>query len=144
MKTLTLKLVLPLTIILFFGINKWWYVDVIDGTDEIMYGFPLIYTCDAFHTSLASQYFILEYIFDLLVYFLIIWTIVYALYKWFNLKSISKLVFYTLLAISIPIVFTQLLIFVVFDNTFDWIRGFDVDYRASGFNFFFEYKERLC
>lgn len=33
MKALTLKLVLPLTIISFFVINKWWYVDVIDGTD---------------------------------------------------------------------------------------------------------------
>lgn len=144
MKTLTLKLVLPLTIILFFGINKWWYVDVIDGTDEIMYGFPFIYTCRAFHTSLASQYFILEYILDLLVYFLIIWTIVYALYKWFNLKSISKSVFYGLLIICIPIAFTQIVMFVVLDNTFDWIRDFDINFKSSGVNFFFDYKERPC
>ena len=144
MKTLTLKLVLPLTIILFFVINKWWYVDVIDGTDEIMYGFPLIYTCDAFHTSLASQYFVLEYILDLLVYFLIIWTIVYALYKWFNLKSISKSVFYGLLFICIPIAFTQIVMFVVLDNTFDWIRDFDIIYKTSGVDLFFKFKERPC
>ncbi|MDK2772948.1 MAG: hypothetical protein KYX68_12085 [Flavobacterium sp.] len=144
MKTLTLKLVLPLTIISFFGINKWWYVDVIDGTDEIMYGFPFIYTCRAFHTSLASQYFILEYIADLLFYFLIIWSLVFVLHKYFNLKSISKLVFYGLLIICIPIVFTQLLIFVIFDNTFDWIRDFDINFKSSGVNFFFDYKERPC
>ncbi len=32
-----------LTIIYFFLITKWWYVLVIDGTDEIMYGFPFHY-----------------------------------------------------------------------------------------------------
>lgn len=144
MKTLTLKLVLPLTIILFFGINKWWYVDVIDGTDEIMYGFPFIYTCRAFHTSLASQYFILEYIADLLFYFLIIWLLVFVLHKYFNLKSIPKLFFYTLLAISIPIAFTQIVMFVVLDNTFDWIRDFDIIYKTSGVDLFFKFKERPC
>ena len=144
MKTLTLKLVLPLTIILFFGINKWWYVDVIDGNDEIMYGFPLIYTCNAFHTSLASQYFILEYIADLLFYFLIIWLLAFVLHKYFNLKSIPKLFFCNLLAISILIAFTQIVMFVVLDNTFDWIRDFDINYKSSGVNFFFDYKERPC
>lgn len=109
-----------------------------------MYGFPLIYTCNAFHTSLASQYFILEYLFDLWVYFVVIWLLVYVLHKYFNLKSVTKTVFYGLLIICIPIVFTQVFMFVVLDNTFDWIRGFDVDYRASGLNFFFEYKERPC
>ena len=41
--SLVLVLVFPLTIIVFILFSKWWIVNVVDGTDGIMYGFPFIY-----------------------------------------------------------------------------------------------------
>ena len=60
MKRLILRLILPLTLILFAIITKWSYGVIVDGTDEFFYGFPLIYKCDGFHTSLSTQYFLIE------------------------------------------------------------------------------------
>ena len=69
MRKLILRLTLPLTLISFGIITKWSYGIVIDGTDEFLYGFPLIYKCDGFHTSLSTQYFLTEMTFNLLTYF---------------------------------------------------------------------------
>ena len=69
MRKLIFRLTLPLTLISFGIITKWSYGIVIDGTDEFLYGFPLIYKCDGFHTSLSTQYFLTEMTFNLLTYF---------------------------------------------------------------------------
>ncbi|MEP1490395.1 MAG: hypothetical protein ABJK28_18390 [Algibacter sp.] len=69
MKKLIFRLTFPLTLISFGIITKWSYGIVINGTDEFLYGFPLIYKCDGFHTSLSTQYFLTEMIVNLLTYF---------------------------------------------------------------------------
>ena len=75
MKNLILRFALPLTFISFALITKWWYGVVIDGPDVFLYGFPMIYKCSAFHTSLATQYFLLELIVNLVTYF-VFWLII--------------------------------------------------------------------
>ena len=70
---------MPLTIIIFILFSKWWIVDVVDGTDGIMYGFPFIYKAPAFYTSMAEEYFILELIADLIIYFGVVFGIVYLI-----------------------------------------------------------------
>ncbi|WP_431164833.1 hypothetical protein [Tenacibaculum halocynthiae] len=69
MKKLIFRLTFPLTLISFGIITKWSYGIVIDGTDEFLFGFPLIYKCNGFHTSLSTQYFLTEMIVDLFTYF---------------------------------------------------------------------------
>jgi len=75
MKKLIFRLTLPLTLISFVIITKWSYGIVIDGTDEFLYGFPLIYKCNGFYTSLSTQYFLTEMIINLLTYF-VFWLII--------------------------------------------------------------------
>ncbi|HEY0656583.1 MAG TPA: hypothetical protein VGD65_25795, partial [Chryseosolibacter sp.] len=68
MKTLTWKFVLPLTIISFSTITKWWYVEI-DGYKEVLRGFPFPYIAPGWHTSLSWQIFIGALLTDLLIYF---------------------------------------------------------------------------
>lgn len=81
MRDVSWRLVLPLTLISFVLWTKWWmvYTLPVDGPDIIMVGFPLTYAGDGWHTSMSLQIFFLEFSFDLLVYFLfwfaVIWVI---------------------------------------------------------------------
>lgn len=69
----------PLTLISFGIITKWSYGIAIDAKDVFFYGFPMIYKCEGFHTSMSTQYFLTEMTINLLTYFafwlIITWTI---------------------------------------------------------------------
>mgnify|MGYP000336085360 CR=1 FL=1 len=94
MKKLIFRLTLPLTLISFGIITKWSYGIIIDGTDEFLYGFPLIYKCDGFHTSLSTQYFLTEMLINLLTYFtfwLIITLILNRIWKINITERIAKI-----------------------------------------------------
>lgn len=135
MKKLIFRLTLPLTLITFGIITKWSYGIVVDGTDEFFYGFPLIYKCDGFHTSLSTQYFLTEMIINLLTYFsfwlLIIWTI-NRFWKINIPKLISKIFW-----LGFGILFLG---FIYLSNEFDdrylMKRNFEVITVDSGFTIF--------
>nr|WP_294783414.1 hypothetical protein [uncultured Flavobacterium sp.] len=94
-----LTLSLPLTLISFILFTKWWIVDVIDGSDCVTYGFPLIYKAPAFYTSLAQQFFIVEFVIDFLTYFLIVFTVLFLIDKFglkINLNKKLDIIIYTL------------------------------------------------
>ena len=69
------RLILPLTLISFGVITKWWFGIAIDAKDVFFEGFPLIYKCEGFHTSMSTQYFIFELMINLITYFLF-WLVV--------------------------------------------------------------------
>jgi hypothetical protein len=69
LKQLTGRLIFPLSVILFGTITKWWWVLPVDAPDTMMFGFPLPFICEGWHTSMSLQFFMLESLFDLLVYF---------------------------------------------------------------------------
>jgi hypothetical protein len=71
MRHLIFRFTLPLTLISFTLITKWWYGIAIDAKDVFFYGFPLIHKCEGFHTSLSTQYFVFEMLVNLLTYFVI-------------------------------------------------------------------------
>src|SRR5690349_2863998 len=74
MKRLIFNIALPLTLLSFALFTKWQYVFVEDIGYEYMYGFPLIYTCRGWASSMSTQYFLFELIIDLIVYF-ILWVL---------------------------------------------------------------------
>ena len=125
-KKLILSLILPLTIIIFILFTKWWIVDVIDGRDGVMYGFPFIYRSPAFYTSCAEQYFITELILDFIIYFGIIFVLINSINR-FNLEiKIIKIVSIFLYFIaSILIIFSIWLVSWP-DNLFIVKRDFDI------------------
>lgn len=77
MKKLIWKIVLPLTLIVFSTISMWRFVLIVDGPSEILTGFPLLYICSGWHTSLSYQIFISEFVIDFFIYFVFCFLIVF-------------------------------------------------------------------
>lgn len=94
MRQLIFRFTLPLTLVLFGLITKWWYGIAIDAKDVFFYGFPLIYKCEGFHTSMSTQYFLFEMSINLITYFgfcLIITLIINRFWKINISKKIAKI-----------------------------------------------------
>ena len=135
MKKLTFRLTLPLTFISFGIITKWWFGIAIDAKDVFLYGFPLIYKCEGFHTSLSTQYFLTEMIINLLTYFVFWLSITWTISKFWKI-NIPKLVS-NVFWIGFGVLFLG---FVFLSNDLDdkylLKRDFDVKIFDSGITFF--------
>jgi hypothetical protein len=74
----------------------------------MMFGFPIPFACDGWHTSLSLQIFMLEFIADLLIYF-IVWLMITLFIHHFiipvNIKRKITILLFSLagLSISLPI-----------------------------------------
>ncbi|WP_281235241.1 hypothetical protein [Flavobacterium gelatinilyticum] len=137
-----LTLALPLALILFILFTKWWIVDVIDGSDCVTYGFPLIYKAPAFHTSLAQQFFILEFLVDFITYFFIVFTLLFLIDK-FGLKiKLNKKPLIIIYTIAIILFGIEASFATVFETSFSIRRNFDIEVKQTGFKFYFSEEER--
>ena len=65
------KLALPFSFILFGTVTKWWFTIPTDAVDTMMWGFPLPFMCEGWHTSMSRQFFLLEGIFDFVFYYVL-------------------------------------------------------------------------
>lgn len=137
-----LNLAVPLTIILFILLTKWWIVQVVDAGDCIAYGFPLIYKSPAFHTSMAEQYFITELLFDLLVYFLVIVALLLAVNKYLSQIKFKKSLSLVLYIIAGLLVSIQVIFSTIFETNFLIKRDFDIEVKQTGIKFYFYENER--
>jgi hypothetical protein len=134
-RKLSLALVFPLTIIVFILFSKWWIVDVVDGTDGIMYGFPFIYKSPAFYTSVAEEYFITELIVDFVIYYGIIFGIIYLINRFMFEIKIRKIVSVILFIIALTLISLELLLAYMPENKFSIKRDFDIEIKQTGFEF---------
>lgn len=138
MKQLIFKLILPLTLFSFIFVTKWSYVKVEDGPDEVLHGFPLPYRCPGWHTSMSTQYFLTEMVFDLLVYFLFWLVLIYLVNRLlFTLKphkfTVIVLWFVTGLTLCLPV-----LLATMPDNVFQAKRDFNYEEIDTGVQFMWD------
>ncbi len=131
-RQLTLRLVLPLTVISFAMISKWWYVSVVDGTDEILTGFPLPYMCRGFHTSLSLQFFVLELALDLLTYFFLWWVVVHGIDRSIARIRVPKAVSTPLITMAAIILIGQLWVMALPENMFHVKRPWGMEVMETG------------
>jgi hypothetical protein len=135
MKQLTLKIILPITIISFASITKWWYALVIDAPHTMFTGFPLPFVCKGWHTSMSLQIFLLEFALDFLTYFLF-WFL--AVYLWNGfLSTINP---HKILTASLWVIAGIVLVGANFlasnsNNLFYLNRPFDMNILATGYKF---------
>ena len=135
---------MPVTIIIFILFTKWWIVDVVDGTDGIMYGFPFIYKAPAFYTSMALEYFITELILDFSIYFIIIFGIIYAINNFVYDLKFNKIFKYTLWIFAFILLSMEIWIAQFPENKFTLKRDYELKIKKTGFKFFFNsYKEGI-
>ena len=139
---LILNLAFPLTIITFILFTKWWIADVVDGTDGVMYGFPFIYKAPAFYTSMAEQYFIMEFLIDFIFYFTVVFSILFLINKFIveiYLKQKLLIIIYLIAAILFGL---ETLMATVFETNFLIKRDFDIVVKQTGAKFYFSTNER--
>ena len=134
-RKLIINLVLPVTLIIFILFTKWWIVNVVDGTDGIMYGFPFIYKAPAFYTSMAQEYFILELIADLIIYFVVIFGMVYLINKFLFAITIRRVLSVILFVVASLLISLELLIAFMPENKFSLKRKDDIEIKQTGFKF---------
>ncbi len=127
MKQLIYKIVIPLTIISFVFITKWWYVLPTDAPHSIMIGFPLAYSCNGWHTSMSEQYFILEFIVDILFYFITWVVLIYSIDRFLIKLRPKKIVVIILLSISGIVLLFSILFVSNSNNIFYLKRDFDIE-----------------
>ncbi|WP_127122329.1 hypothetical protein [Chryseotalea sanaruensis] len=138
MKQLLWKLILPLTIISFTIFSKWWYVHIIDGSDEILTGFPLPYMCRGWHTSLSLQIFVLGLIIDLLTYFAFWFMLTFIIHQFIVKIKLNKTLTIFLLIISGFLSVVMILIGSNSDNIYTLHMDFESEIHETGYKFIWE------
>lgn len=104
---------------------------MIDGTDEFFHGFPLIYKCRGFHTSLSTQYFLLEMGFNFLCYFLFWYIFTILINRKWKIK-VPRFI-YTFFWIGFGVTYTFFILLTqATDDQFHLKRNFDVEIFDSG------------
>jgi hypothetical protein len=137
MKQLTWKLVLPLTIISFGTVTKWWDVKV-DDYGETLKGFPFPFVCPGWHTSLSLQIFVLELIVDVFVYFAFWFSVTLIATKSLKSFQTSKSATIVLLTTS-GLFMSGLILFAINrDNIYSTTRPFDIEIKETGYHFMWE------
>jgi len=137
-----LKLAFPLTIIIFILFTKWWIADVVDGSDGVMYGFPLIYKSPAFYTSMAEQYFIMEFLIDFIFYFITVFAVLSLTNKFIAKIKLKRKLLIIIYAVAGIIFGIEALMATVFETSFLIKRDFDIVIKQTGVKFYFSNKDR--
>jgi len=141
-KKIFLSFIFPLTIIIFILFTKWWIVDVVDGTDGIMYGFPLIYKSPTFASSMAEEYFITELIIDFIVYLVIITVIIYLINRFLYEFKFRKIVSVFLIVSCSLLISLELFLALWPDNIISLKRDSEIKIKETGLKFYFNSNER--
>jgi len=142
MKTLTWQLIIPLTIISFVFVTKWWYALPADAPDTMYTGFPLIYSGAAWHTSMAYQIFVAEFLIDILTYFLTWFIVIYCINRfWFTIK-LPRLVTTIVWSFSVLIMGLYTLTASFSDNVYYFKKSYPMIIKETGYHFFWQHTQR--
>jgi hypothetical protein len=142
MKSLIFKIGIPLTIISFATLTKWWYALPVDAPDTMFTGFPFPFVCDGWHTSLSLQIFVTEFVADLMTYFLIWFIILFCINRFVAKLKVHKAVTISLWVVSGLIIAFATLLASNKDNLIFMKRPFGMEIMETGFQFGWQHIER--
>ena len=135
MKQLTWRLILPLTIVSFGTLTKWWYVLPVDAPDTMMAGFPFAFVGDGWFTSMSLQLFLIELCADFIIYFLF-WFVTVLLIKrvWTQLTT-SKILTRIFWTLAILIISFWTFILTISEKHIKLKRDWDMQVLVTGYKF---------
>lgn len=138
----TIDLTMPLTIISFFTVTRYYYAFVEDIGDIFFYGFPLPFNCKGFHTSLSEQFFIIPFVIDFMVYFAG-WFIVISTINYFRKSyKVHRLVAIPLKVMAIVVLLIAVLFIGRVENMFKLTRDFEMEIKYTGVDYIWSVPER--
>ena len=138
MKRLSWTIILPLSIISLTIFTKWWYILPVDAPDSMMYGFPIPYSCNGWHTSLSYQIFIFEFIVDLLIHFAFWFVVAFLINRLIIKIRLHKIIVIVLLSIAGLFAGGLILIASNSTNLFYFKRQFDIEILETGYRFMWD------
>lgn len=142
MKQLTIKIVIPLTIISFLTFTKWWFTLPVDSPDTMFSGFPLPFVCDGWHTSMSLYFFITELIIDLMVYFTFWFGVIFCIDHFLTKIRPHKILVIILYFLALPHLAVATLIICLPENNFYFKRDFDMEIMETGYKFYLQSTEQ--
>ena len=142
MKQLILQRVIPLTVISFATLTKWWYTLPIDAPQTFYSGFPLPYVGDGWGSSMTLQFFALEFILDLLFYFCCWLVLIYCFNRFVVKIKVFKTITILLYCFAVLLISGSALILFHKGNSIKLYRDHDMNVLETGFKFNWEYLER--
>jgi hypothetical protein len=143
MKQLTLKLILPLSVISFATLTKWWYALPVDAPGTFFTGFPFPFVCDGWHTSMSLQIFVTEFFVDFLAYLLIWILVIFCINRFWRKINPTKWLTIFLWSIAGLIICGASFIAANPDHKVYLKRPFDMEVKESGFRFIWEEMEHM-
>jgi hypothetical protein len=142
MNQLIIRLVIPLTVISFATITKWWYTFPVDAPDTLYIGFPFPFVGDGWHTSMSLQFFILEFLVDFTFYFFFWLTVVFCVSRILTNVQMHTILTIGLWTISGLIIFYATYIASFSENVFLLKRGYEMEIMETGYKFVWQRTER--
>lgn len=142
MKQLIFKLIIPLTVISFGTITKWWYALPEDAPDTLFNGFPFPFVCEGWHTSMSLQIFLTELTIDFLTYFIFWFTIVFFIKRFLTKINPHKIITIALWTFTGFIISVGVLFASNTENLFYVRRPFSIEIMETGYKFVWQQIER--
>lgn len=135
---LFLKRTIPLAILSFSLITKWWHAVPVDGPDKFYWGFPLAFVGQGFHTSMSLQIFIAEFILDAAIC-ISFWLLLFYILKRMDIRLpeniwVSRVVW----SVAVSVVVISGTVIVFSDPVFHWKRPYQWEVKAVGYIFIWE------
>lgn len=141
MRKFVTRLVLPVTILAFSLFTMRWHIFVEDMGNEVMYGFPFIYKCRGWHTSVSTQYFVLEFIADFITYFMICFAIIYIIRRWIKFRIARTVSLLLWVTATLAITVNEFWLMMP-ETVYHIKRKFEVKVDDTGFHFNWQSTER--
>lgn len=141
MKKVVLTRIIPFSILSFSFIDKWRFNIIENGSGyDFFSGFPLVYNCPGWHTSLSLQIFILELILNV-VFHITFWSIIFLLIRK-RIKKINKIISTIFIVISYIILALNILILLNPDNVFELTNPYETKTLKVGYSTIFYNTEK--
>ena len=130
-----------MTIITFVVFTKWWYTLPLDAPDTVFIGFPLPYVCNGWHTSMSLQFFIFEFLIDILTYFSIYIILILGFHRFiYNIKP-HKILVKSLYSLAILCLLLTSFIVINPNHLFHIKRDFNIEIMETGYKFIWQNPE---
>jgi hypothetical protein len=142
MKQLTIKLILPLSVLSFASFTKWWYALPLDAPDTLFAGFPFPFVGEGWHTSMSLQIFVTEFIIDFLIYFLFWLAIFFCINRFWTKINPHKILTTVVWVLSGMVIIGATFIASDANNLFFVKRPYDMEVMETGYKFVWQKQER--
>lgn len=142
MKSLSWKLVLPLSVISFAFFTKWWFVLPVDAPDTMMWGFPFAWVSEGWHTSLSLQIFVMEFVIDFLFYFAFWFALVLLWNRFFFKLKVPGFLTFVLWILLGLIGGVSIWVATMPEHVYRVKRDFEFEELESGYQFIWEQGKR--